>query len=67
MNRHQKSLKFELYCKLNFLIMIGAVKKILYVKLKLKLVNLAKELFILNINLGNKIHVPRDINIKSFP
>jgi hypothetical protein len=62
-NRHNKSLKYELYKKLGLLLLLGAVHQILYVKLKLKLIALAKELFILNINLGIKIYVPREINI----
>ena len=49
------------------LVNLKAVHRILFVKVKLKVISLAKELFILNIDLGNKIYVPKEININKFP
>ena len=53
--------------KLTMLINLKAVHKMLYIKVKLKVISLSKEIFILNINLGNKIYVPKEININKFP
>jgi len=66
-NKHKKSLKHEQYKKINLILSLGAVDKLLYVKLKLKLIELAKEIFILNINFGTKNYIPKEINITQFP
>ena len=67
LGKHLKSLKYEQIRKLSMLINLKAVRKMLFIKIKLKVISLAKEIFILDINLGNKIYVPKEININKFP
>jgi hypothetical protein len=40
------------------LLFIGAVDKILYIKLKLRFINLTKALFLLDVNLGQEVYIP---------
>ena len=40
------------------LLFIGAIDKILYIKLKLRFIHFAKILFLLDVNLGNETFIP---------
>jgi len=52
-----------MYRKIGLLNYIGALNKILFIKLRLKQIKLAKELFILDIEEGIAVHVPSELNI----
>lgn len=49
------------------LFFIGAVSKILYVKLKLRFINLTKALFLLDVNLGNEVYIPDQLSQSVLP
>ena len=56
-----------MYRKIGLLNYIGALNKILFIKLRLKQIKLAKELFILDIEEGIAVHVPSELNIQHLP
>ena len=55
-------LKDKLYRKLQLLFFCGAVRGILYIKLKLKLYQTCRELFILELEQGQEVFIPKELN-----
>ena len=58
-----KSIKNELYSKIQFLTLMKAVDGILFIKLKIKQINLKKELFLLDIEQLDEVMIPKELNI----
>jgi hypothetical protein len=46
---------------------IKAVDKILYIKLKLKLIELTKELFLYDIEHSTEVHIPEELRLADLP
>ena len=59
--------KKEIYDKIGLLSFMGALKNILFIKLRLKSIKLAKELFIINIEEGIPVHIPGELKIANLP
>ena len=56
-----------MYRKIGLLMYIGALNKILFIKLRLKQMKLAKELFILDIEEGIPVHLPGEMKLGNLP
>jgi len=56
-----KSVKLDMYRKISLLYYIGALNKILFIKLRLKQIKLAKEIFILDIEEGIPVFLPSEL------
>ena len=56
-----------MYRKIGLLNYIGALNKILFIKLRLKQIKLAKELFILDIEAGIAVHIPSVLKLTNMP
>ena len=61
--KYTKSIKSELARKINFLTKIKSVDGILFIKLKLKLIQLRKEIFLLEIEQGEEVLIPQELSM----
>ena len=56
-----------MYRKIGLLNYIGALNNILFIKLRLKQIKLAKEIFLLDIEEGIAVHLPNDLKSVGLP
>jgi len=63
-NRHSLSAKFE---RIKLILNLKAVDKVLFIKLLLKKIELAKEIFILEIEQGQEVFIPAELSIDQYP
>ena len=56
-----------MYRKISLLYYIGALNKILFIKLRLKQIKLAKEIFILDIEEGIPVFLPSELKKTNMP
>ena len=62
-----KSIKLDMYRKISLLYYIGALNKILFIKLRLKQIKLAKEIFILDVEEGIPVFLPSELKCSNMP
>ena len=65
--KHGKTVKSELYRKISLLMSIGALDKILFLKMKLKQIQLTKELFLFDIEHSSEVYIPDELRQDELP
>ena len=65
--KKQKYIQNALFEKIKLVLNLKAVDRILYIKLLLKKIELAKSLFILEIEQGEEVYIPPELSIHQFP
>ena len=63
----QKTKKEGLYMKLQFLKSLGILNGMIRLEVNLKLITLAKEIFILNIGEGTPVYIPNELSQRVLP
>jgi hypothetical protein len=59
--------KLEIIRKISLLTYLMAIDGILYIKLRLKQIQLIKELFIQDIEEGNEVFIPTELRVEKLP
>ena len=59
--------KLEICRKISLLMYIMAVDRILYIKLRLKQIQLVKEIFIQDLEAGLEVYIPNELKIQHLP
>ena len=65
--KHQKAMAGELYRKLDMLMYLKALQGILFVKTKLLMIDLAKKLFMLDLEQGIEVVIHRELQNQNYP
>lgn len=65
--KKNKYIQNALFEKIKLVLNLKAVNKVLYIKLLLKKIDLAKSLFILEIEQGEEVFIPPEISINQYP
>ena len=64
MNRQEKNARYH---KLRMLLLLKSVHGVLYVKCKLYMIKLAKEIFILDLEYHNKVFINAELQNRNYP
>ena len=65
--KHNKAMAGELYRKLDMLLYLKALKGVLFIKTKLMQIEIAKQLFILDLEQGFEVVIHRELRNKNYP
>ena len=65
--KYIKAVKQEIYRKIQLMMFLKCVQGTVFIKLKLKQIELKKEIFLLDIEQGREVIIPSELSIDQFP